>query len=215
MRASRIAAAAVLLLAVFGVASAQGLVSRYVAGEHYRAAEEPVAQPDDGKIHVVEFFLYSCPHCEDLEPDVEEWRESLADDVEFARVPVLFGAGGQAYARLYYAAEKLGVLEDVHGKIFSAIHDDGRRLLSEADMRAFMEDQGVDGERFVEAFESDEVSAKVRQAGETMRGYRVTATPSLGVAGQAYVSGRTAGSNDRMFDVADFLIRQQRHKNGG
>ena len=213
MKASRIATVAVLLLAAFGVASAQGLVSRYVAGEHYRAAAEPVAQPDDGKIHVVEFFLYSCPHCDDLEPDVEAWREELPDDVEFSRVPVLFGAGGQRYARLYYAAEKLGVLEAVHSQIFSAIHDDGRRLLSESEMRDFMEDQGVDGERFVSAFESDEVSAKVRQAGEIMRGYRVTATPSFGVAGEAYVSGRTAGSNDRMFDVVDFLIRQQRNAN--
>jgi thiol:disulfide interchange protein DsbA len=210
MNSSRIAAAAVLLLMVFGAASAQGLVSRYVAGEHYVQAENPVAQPNDGKIHVVEFFLYSCPHCYHLEPELNDWREDLGGDVVFSRVPVLFGAGGERYARLYYTAEALGVLETVHERIFDAIHQDGKRLLSESAMREFMESEGVDPERFSQLFESDEISAKVREAGETMRAYQVRATPSLGVAGQYYVSGRTAGSNDRMFDVADYLIRQQR-----
>lgn len=199
---------AVLLLMCFGAASAQGLVSRYVAGEHYKVAETPVAQPDDGKVHVVEFFLYTCPHCYHLESDVKAWRDTLPDDVEFSRVPVLFGAGGQRYARLYYTAEELGVLEDVHARIFAAIHQQGRRLGSEADMREFMVAQGVDGERFTRVFESDAVSGKVREAGEIMRAYQVRATPSMGVAGQYYVSGRTAGSNERMFDVVDHLIRQ-------
>lgn len=205
---------ALLLLMVFGAASAQGLVSRYVEGEHYKVAETPVPQPDDGKVHVVEFFLYSCPHCYHLEPDLAKWRKSLPDDVDFSRVPVLFGAGGQKYARLYYTAEQLGVLEDVHGKIFDAIHQDGRRLLSESAMRDFMETQGVDGARFSKVFESDAISYKVREAGDIMRAYQVRATPSMGVAGQYYVSGRTAGNNDRMFDVVDYLIRKERSARG-
>ncbi|MES1924125.1 thiol:disulfide interchange protein DsbA/DsbL [Salinisphaera sp. T31B1] len=198
------------LMLFAGWASAQSLVTRYVAGDHYQVVDQPVAEPDDGKIHVVEFFLYSCPHCFHLEPELNEWRAGLGDDVVFSRVPALFGAGGQMYARLYYAAQQLGVLEDVHEDIFDAIHEQGRRLLSETDMRTFMEAHGVDGDRFERAFKSDAVSAKVRQAGEIMRAMHVTATPSLGVAGRYYISGRTAGSNQRMFDVADYLIAQQR-----
>lgn len=201
---------ALLLLMFCGAAAAQGLVSRYVEGEHYKVAETPVPQPDDGKVHVVEFFLYSCPHCYHLEPGLAKWRKTLPDDVDFSRVPVLFGAGGQKYARLYYTAEQLGVLEDVHGKIFDAIHKDGQRLLSESAMRDFMEGQGVDGARFAKVFESEAISDKVREAGETMRAYQVRATPSMGVAGRYYVSGRTAGNNDRMFDVVDYLIRKTR-----
>lgn len=191
---------------------AQGLASRYVEGEHYQAIEAPVATPDDGRIHVVEFFLYSCPHCYHLEPEVEAWREQLGDDVAFSRVPVLFGGGGQKYARLYYAAQRLGVLDEVHADIFRAIHEQGRRLLSQSDMRAFMVDHGVDGARFDAAFESDAVREKVVAAGEMMRAFNVTATPSLGVAGQYWISGRSAGSNDAMFDVADYLIRRQREE---
>ncbi|GAB3672789.1 thiol:disulfide interchange protein DsbA/DsbL [Salinisphaera aquimarina] len=210
----RIAAFIALTLTLFaGVAAAQSLITRYVAGDHYQVIDNPVAQPEDGKIQVVEFFLYSCPHCYHLEPELKDWRKTLGDDVEFSRVPVLFGAGGQVYARLYYAAEQLGVLDKVHEDIFTAIHEQGRRLLSEDDIRDFMEDHGVDGDRFAEAFDSDAVSDKVRAAGETMRAFRVTATPSLGVAGQYYLSGRSAGSNEKMFDVADYLIAQQRAAN--
>jgi thiol:disulfide interchange protein DsbA len=214
MNKSRVAVTALLLLMFFGAASAQGLVSRYVEGEHYKVAETPVPQPDDGKVHVVEFFLYSCPHCYQLEPELEEWRKSLPDGVEFSRVPVLFGAGGQKYARLYYTAQQLGVLEHVHRRIFDAIHQDGHRLLSASAMRDFMEAQGVDGDRFAQVFKSDAVSDKVRAAGQTMRAYQVRATPSMGVAGQYYVSGRTAGNNDRMFDVVDYLTRKERASNG-
>jgi len=102
----------------------------------------------------------------------------------------------------------------VHRRIFDAIHQNGRRLLSESAMRDFMAAQGVDGDRFAQVFESDAVSDKVRAAGQTMRAYQVRATPSMGVAGQYYVSGRTAGNNDRMFDVVDYLTRKERASNG-
>lgn len=203
---------ALVLMFVATVAGAQSLISRYVAGNDYLVSDQPLSQPEDGKIHVVEFFLYSCPHCFHLEPELNDWRAGLGDDVEFSRVPVLFGAGGQVYARLYYAAEQLGVLDKVHEDIFHAVHEQGRRLLSEDDIRDFMEAHGVDGDRFVQAFESDAVTAKLREAGETMRAMHVTATPSLGIDGRYYISGRTAGSNTRMFTVADYLIDQERAK---
>jgi len=210
MKTWRIATGVVLLLIV-GMVHAQGLmISRYVEGEHYLAAKQPIDQPDDGKIHVTEFFLYSCPHCYHLEADLETWRDQLGDDVEFSRVPVLFSAGGEPYARLYYTAEKLGVLEQVHDKIFAAIHEQGRRLLSESAMRDFMVSQGVDGERFTQVYESDEITQKLREAAQAMQAYPVTATPAITVAGRYYITGRTAGSNDRMLEVADYLIAQQR-----
>ena len=210
MKTWRIGTGLILLLIV-GVVHAQGLmISRYVEGEHYLAAKQPIAPPDDGKIHVTEFFLYSCPHCYHLESDLNDWRAQLGDDVEFSRVPVLFSAGGEPYARLYYTAEKLGVLEQVHDKIFAAIHEQGRRLPSESAMRDFMVSQGVDGERFTQVYESDEITQKLREAAQAMQAYPVTATPAITVAGRYYITGRTAGSNDRMLEVADYLIAQQR-----
>jgi len=204
-----------IALAIFlfgGIASAQGLVSRYVAGDHYQVIDKPMEQPGDGKIHVVEFFLYSCPHCYHLEPEVKDWREQLADDVVFTRVPVLFGAAGRKYARLYYTVEALDVPDTMHADIFDAMHEQGRALRTESDMRSFMVAHGVEGARFDKVYGSDRISAQVRAAGQMMRRFRVRATPSFGVAGRYWVNGQLAGSNSAMFDVADYLIAQQRKK---
>lgn len=203
-------ALAVLLYA--GMANAQGLVSRYVAGEHYKVIDKPTARADDGRLQVVEFFLYSCPHCYHLEPELADWRARLGDDVVFTRVPVLFGAEGRSYARFFYTVQALDMPRTVHSDIFDAIHEQDRALTTRAAMRAFLTAHGADGERFDKVFDSDAVNAKIRAAGQMMRRFHVTSTPSLGVAGRYWINGRLAGGNEAMLDVADYLIAQQRKK---
>src|SRR5699024_1225602 len=124
-------------------------VSRYVAGQDYKVVAESAAQPGE-PVRVVEFFLYSCPHCFALASQVADWRQTLADDVEFRYVPVLFGGSSEAYARMFYTAKALGVLEQLHTKIFDAIHEQGIPLRNEEAIRAFFESHGVSGERFDE-----------------------------------------------------------------
>lgn len=200
-------ALAALLWLVCATASAQSLVTRYVAGEHYQAIAEPVAQEGEA-IRVIEFFLYSCPHCYHLEPDVAAWRESLPRDVVFRRVPVLFGDRGRLYARMFYTAQTLGVLDRLHSKFFNAIHERGIPLTSPDAIRAFFVSHGVDGARFDAVFNSAAIDEKVKHAGELMRRFQVRAVPSLGVAGQYWLTGRMAGSNDAMFNVAEYLIER-------
>lgn len=208
--AAALAALCGLAWLAFGAGvSAQPLMTRYVAGEHYQAIDQPVESKGDA-IPVIEFFLYSCPHCYHLEPDVAAWRESLADDVVFRRVPVLFGADGRLYARMYYTAQALGVLERLHPKIFNAIHERGLALTTPDAIRAFFVTHGVDGERFDTVFDSAAIDKKVAYAGELMRRFKVRAVPSLGVAGRYWVTGRMAGSNAAMFKVADYLIERAR-----
>lgn len=200
---------AVLLCGLVTAANAQGLVTRYVAGEHYQAIDEPVVQTGDD-IRVVEFFLYSCPHCYSLEADVTEWHESLDEDVVFDRVPVLFGANGPIYARMFYTAQELGVLERLHPEIFTAIHERRQPLATPDVVRAFFVAHGVDADRFDSVFNSDAIDQKINEAGELMRAFRVMAVPSLGVAGKYWVTGRMAGGNDALFSVADYLIERER-----
>lgn len=208
---SRIVLALLLCGLFWDSASGQPLVARYVPGEHYQAIDQPVETQGDA-IPVIEFFLYSCPHCYALEPAVAEWRESLADDVAFRRVPVLFGDAGRLYARMYYTARKLGVLERLHPKIFNAIHERGLALTTPEAIRAFFVSHGVEGERFDAVFGSAAIDKKVARAGELMRRFRVRAVPSLGVAGRYWVTGRMAGSNAAMFEVAEYLIGRARNR---
>lgn len=203
----RIALWAVVGLFVCLPASAQSLVSRYVAGDDYKSVAADQAGParDHGHIRVTEFFLYSCPHCFHFEPELNAWRKQHPD-IAFSRVPVLFGPGAQPYARLYYTEVKLGVVDRLHDQIFDAIHEQGQPLASAGAMRQFMEAHGVDGDRFQQAYDSPQVKQQVRDIVARMRRYPVTAVPSLSVAGRYWTSGREAGSNERMLKVVDYLI---------
>lgn len=211
-RLTRLSALPTLLLCLLWAAAspAQNLVARYVAGNDYQQASQPAAPADDGKIHVTEFFLYTCPHCYHFEPTLEAWRKTLGDDVVFDRVPVLFGPDGNTYARLYYTEVDLGVVDRLHDQIFDAIHEDGNPLAARAAIRAFMVDHGVDGATFDKTFDSPRVNRQVAEVLPTMRRFRVAAVPSMSVAGRDWVSGRTAGSNEKMLDVVNYLINQTR-----
>lgn len=204
----RRAVLAALLAAAFAAAApAQtGFPARYLAGEHYQALSEPA--PTAGE--VIEFFLYGCPHCHAFEADFQAWAGKAPEDVNVRQVPVTFSAAGPTYARLFYTAQALDVLDDLHAEVFAAIHENGRRLTDRAAIRAFFVEHGVDGGAFDTAFDSDAVTAKVREAQALMRAYRVTSVPSLGVNGRYWISSRMAGGQDGMLAVADHLVAQER-----
>lgn len=203
-------AVVVVLAATWASAGAeQALPRRYVPGQDYQRLVDPVDY-DGKRIPVIEFFLYGCPHCYALDSVVAQWQRNLPDDVVFRRVPVIFGADGRFYARLFYTAEILGVLHRVHEKIFETIHQRHKDLTNLAAARAFFHAQGVDSERFVRVFNSPAVDRKIARAARLMRAFNVRAVPSLGVAGRYWITGRMAGSNQAMFDVAEYLLRRTR-----
>ncbi|MES1945489.1 DSBA oxidoreductase [Salinisphaera sp. PC39] len=200
-----------LLAAVAAPALGQGsFPARFLPGEHYRALDERAPTAAGDSVEVVEFFLYSCPHCRAFEPAFEAWAAEPPAGTTVRRVPVTFGGPGPIYARLFYTAERLGVLDELHGEVFAAIHEDGRRLTNRAAIRAFFVEHGVEGEAFDAAFDSDEVAERVERADALMRAYGVMSVPSLGVNGRYWISGPMAGGQERMLGVAEYLIAQER-----
>lgn len=202
----------VLSLLAAGV-QAQSLVTRYVAGQDYHVIDTAPSPGQNGPVHVTEFFLYTCPHCYHFDPTLSAWVKQHPN-VVFDRVPVLFGQGGLAYARLYYTEKRLGEVDTLHKRIFDAIHQDGRPLATRAAQRAFMVANGVSGSRFDAAYDSPEVDRAVQRVAQRMQHFRVTAVPSMAVGERYWVSGQTAGSNDRMLKVVDDLIRRSRDQHG-
>lgn len=203
----------VFTLALVGLSlsiTASALPSRYVSGVHYTTLDQPAPTADDGKIEVIEFFLYSCPHCYAFDPELRAWVEQLGQGVAFRRVPVTFGAAGPVYARMFYTAKALGVLHQLHSDIFKAIHEQGKPLLKPGAIRAFFVAHGVEGKAFDDTFGSDAVTNKVEAARALMRTYRVTSVPSLGVNGRYWVNAVQAGSHEAMLEIADFLIQRER-----
>lgn len=192
---------AVVLMSALGTA---------FANTGYKEIDPPQTPEHSDKIEVVEIFWYGCPHCHDFEPYMDAWLETKPDDVAFVRMPGIFRQDWLAHARAFYAAEQLGVLDAAHGKLFHEIHNRGRRLSSEAELKRFFEQMGIDGNAFTEAFNSAETENRIREALVKARRYQITGVPAVVINGKYLTSGPLAGSFERMIEVMDQLIEQER-----
>ena len=182
-----------------------------VEGTHYLRLVRPVATAAPaGRIEVIEFFWYGCPHCNAFEPALEDWVSHLPKDIAFRRVPVAFNRAAVPHQRIFCALESLGLVATLHRKVFTAIHQEHLRLDQLPEITAFMTRNGVDPTRFTAAYNSFSVQSQLRQADQLVSAYRLDAVPSLGIGGLYYTNGTLAGSNERMLAVADFLTRRLR-----
>lgn len=179
--------------------------------EGFRRLDKPVAvEAPAGKIEVVEFFWYSCPHCNAFEPKLVKWIAAQGPDVSVRRVPVAFRDDFVPQQRLFYALEAMGKVGDLHHKVFEAIHGQRNPLNREEMILAFAEKNGLDRTKFQEMYNSFAVSTKARRATQLQDAYKVEGVPALGVAGRFYIDGETAGSMDKALLVADQLVAEAR-----
>jgi len=165
------------------------------------------AQPSDtsGKIEVLEFFSYGCPHCFRLEPLVNQWKTTLPDNVVFKAVPVGFNASMAPQQRLYYSLAALGRL-DLHDKVFDAIHNQHKRLYSDDAIIDWVAEQGVDRKQFTDVYESFGINSKVSRANELTDAYKIEGTPSIAVAGKYVTSPSMTGSYEATIQQAQKLV---------
>lgn len=200
-------AAAALPLGWSPAALAQSATPK--AGKDYLVLDKPVdTEAPAGKIEVIEFFWYSCPHCFAFEPAFERWAKALPPNVMLQRVPVHFRDDFFPQQKLYYALEAMGKVDELHTKVFNAIHKEHLPLNTDAAITAWVVKQGVDKAKFLEAYNSFSVNTKAKRAAQIQDQYKVEGVPALGVAGKYYIDGSLAGSMERALVVADYLIAQ-------
>ncbi len=171
---------------------------------HRLPQAQPVAVP--GKIEVIEFFGYWCPHCSALEPELEAWARKLPADVILRRMPVAFRPSEDVLQRLYFGIESLGWVDQLHRKVFGAVHVQRLPLRTDAEAAAFAKSQGLDDAKLLDAMKSFSVATKVRQAKQLAENYKLDAVPTLFVQGRYKTSVADAGGPARLFPVLDDLI---------
>jgi thiol:disulfide interchange protein DsbA len=184
--------------------------STYKAGVDYEVLPQAVRTADPAKIEVNEVFSYSCGHCFNFEAVLEPWVDSLAADVDMQRTPAVWQPAMEAYARAYYSATMLEVLDQVHMPIFEAIHVKREAISTEQDLATFFIAAGVSAEKFSQVYNSFGMSSMVNQAKARMRGYRTQGTPEMVINGKYRVSSRMSGGFEGMIKVSDFLIAKER-----
>ncbi len=200
--------AALALVAGFGsLAQAQAPAQTPVAGTDYVVLDSPATvDAPVGKVEVVEFFWYSCPHCNAFEPTLSDWVKKLPKDVAFRRVPIAFNATFAPQQRLYYALESMGLVEKLHAKVFAAIHVDKLKLATGEAIVEWVGKNGVDTAKFLAEYNSFGVVTKTQRASQLQNAYKVEGVPALGVAGRFYTDGTHAKSMERALEVVDALV---------
>ncbi|MEX0900771.1 MAG: thiol:disulfide interchange protein DsbA/DsbL [Gammaproteobacteria bacterium] len=198
---------ATALLAVTLPAAAQ----EWVEGRHYQQVPNPQDARDDGKIEVAEFFWYGCPSCYSFEPHLNEWVASKAADVEFTRYAASLAQPWRVHARAYYTAESLGIVEQVHGALFRAIHEDRNPLNTpEAIGRVFIDAAGVDAEAFQRAYDSFGVETRLRRGDQLARRYQLQGVPTIVVNGRWVTGPQAAQGYERLISLVDHLVELER-----
>ena len=182
----------------------------YVAGEHYVVLDKPIPTRDSSKIEVVEMFSYGCPHCYEFESLVKTWGAKQGGDVDFWFFPAVWSKGMKLYARAFYSAWELGVLERIHLPLFKAIVVDQRRISNESELAEFFAEYGIFKDAFTEVFNSKPVLDKADQAEQRVRDYQPAGVPELVVNGKYRVERMRAGGLAEMLTVADYLVEKER-----
>jgi thiol:disulfide interchange protein DsbA len=191
---------------LLGAVPGTGAQGQPVEGTHYQAVSKRQPTRDPKRIEVLEFFAYSCHHCHDFEPALDDWQKKLPPDVLFRRIPVAFREDLVIHNELYFSLETLGLVEQLHRKTFEAVHGSRGGLKTPQDIAAFLQSQRADSTPVMEAVRSFAVATKVKQAFALANGYGIEGTPSLGIDGRWLTGGSMAGSNARSLLIAEYLI---------
>jgi thiol:disulfide interchange protein DsbA len=179
-------------------------------GVHYYVVKPSPATAADDPVEVTEFFMYTCPHCMQFEPYLEKWIEGEPEDVTLKLVPVMFGGPADLHARAFFALDLMGDRERLHDAFFTTIHKKRQRLKTERELRAFLEQQGVDMEKFQAAWDSFAVQTKLNRARALMRRYNIRSVPTVVVDGR-YRSGNGFHSYDEKIELIDDLVAKVRN----
>ncbi len=164
------------------------------------------------KIEVLQFFYYGCPHCFDQQPLLEDWLAKKPADVELRYVPALRDDKWLPLTKAFFALDALGEEKRLHRPIYDVINFDGVMLSDEDKLFAWVVHNGIDRDKFLAAYNSDEVKAKVEAARKATIDYGIKATPTLVVGGKYLFSSGLAGSHYEAIRLLDQTIEQVRRE---
>jgi protein dithiol oxidoreductase (disulfide-forming) len=197
----------IFIALLFGFSSTWA--ATFEAGVEYAVLNQPVTTSDPGKVVVTEMFWYGCPHCFRLEPYIEKWSQTKPDGVVFEQIPSVLNPGWIEHSRAFFALQMMGETEKVHNKLFNALHIQRQRLNNVDALAKFVADLGVDEKQFRENYHSFPVDTLIRKNRQKERKYAHEGVPAIIVNGKYRTSASMAGSNARLIEVVDFLVKKE------
>ncbi|WP_248799756.1 thiol:disulfide interchange protein DsbA/DsbL [Pseudomonas sp. MWU13-2105] len=203
-----ILSAALVTASLFGM-TAQAADVPLEAGKTYVELEKPVQVAVPGKIEVIEFFWYGCPHCYAFEPTINPWAEKLPSDVNFVRIPAIFGGPWNAHGQMFLTLEAMGVENRVHKAVFEEVQKT-HKMTQPEEMADFLAGQGVDKQKFLDTFNSFAIKGQMKKSKDLAEQYGISGVPTMIVNGKYRFDLGTAGGPEAALNVADQLIAKER-----
>ncbi len=186
------------------------MAAECLEGKDYQVISNP--EPNLSSIKkplVTEFFSYGCPWCYKIEPQLDQWLAQVGQSVTVDKVPVVFHAGWDLYAKAFYTAKILALGNKINPILFKAIQDDKKILNKQQLMVDFLVAQGMDKEIIQSAFNnSSTVDTYVNNGTALMARYQITGVPAFVVNNKFKTDLKMAGSPERLFEILDYLIRK-------
>ncbi len=222
MRSLRFVLVALCLVAGSAIASPTAPIN----GKEYVTLQTPQPVPAGNKIEVIEFFMYHCPHCNTLEPELAEWIKKQGDNIVFKRVHFPYSGPNDPEAHLYLTLEAMGKLPALHEKVFRSIHVERQRLSTDTAVIEWATKNGLEKAKFMEFWNSFGVMTKLKRLATMVAAYKVEFAPAVVVDGKYLTSPSTVGAanaslpgnmvNKALLQTLDALVaKAQKEKPAG
>lgn len=199
------------LACLAGAAGAQEVRARQNL-EYRLIAPQPVETAE--RIEVIDFFWYGCPYCNELQPALDEWTKRKPADVTVRRIPVILRDTWLPHARIYYTLELLGEAERLHAQVYRSYHVEELHMSKPDVMEQWAVRNGIERRRWLDAYYSPEVDARIARAAQATKRYDVQGTPSLVVDGRYLTSSSMTATVRGILPVVDDLVRLARQRRG-
>src|ERR1700712_3606073 len=183
-----------------------------VAGTDYTVLQAAQPAEAQGKIEVIEFMWYGCPHCNEFDPFLETWIKKQGPDVVFKRVPVAFRDDFIPHSKMFHALDALGLADKLTPAVFNEIHEKKNYLLTPEAQATFLATQGVDKKKFMDAYNSFSTQSAIQRDTKLATAYDLKGVPTLAVQGKYETSPSQTNDLAGTIQVLDFLIAQVRAK---
>jgi len=207
---------ALLFATLFSFFAAPGLsLAAEPQADRFKLINPPLPSTK-GKIEVIEFFSYGCPHCSDFNPFVGQWAAKLPKDISLRRVPVSFNRPEWArLSRIYFALEATGDLAKLDAAVFVAIHEQRIAFKTDEAVVAWAASKGIDAKKFGDALASFSMQSKVQRSDQEATAARISGVPSLVVDGKFLLNNEAAGNFDELLKLTDSVIAKARQERSG
>jgi protein dithiol oxidoreductase (disulfide-forming) len=200
----------VLMAGVLGASFAPAAPLALIEGEHYRMVATPEPVTTGKKIEVLEVFSYGCIHCFEFESALKVWKLHKPADAELVFMPATFNSNFALFARGFYTADALGVVEKTHSQVFDALWKNGFQVENLDQLANLYMRLGVDHDKFLATAKSMGIDAALNTATEKSRRLRLEGTPTIYIDGK-YEMLRTKDTTDEQIaERLDALIAKAR-----